>query len=60
MYEDIVQPFPTVFRLLDTTNNYEYTYGDKLKVGSKVKFASFSRFGLENYIEEMEQANIMV
>lgn len=49
MYEDIVQPFPTVFRLLDTTNNYEYTYGDKLKVGSKVKFASFSNLLPELY-----------
>lgn len=52
MYEDIVQPFPTVFRLLDTTNNYEYTYGDKLKVGSKVKFASFS-----NLLPELYQPN---
>ena len=49
MYEDIVQPFPTVFRLLDTTINYEYTYGDKLKVGSKVKFASFSNLLPELY-----------
>ena len=52
MYEDIVQPFPTVFRLLDTTNNYEYTYGDKLKVGSKVKFASFS-----NLLPELYRSN---
>lgn len=51
-YEDIVQPFPTVFRLLDTTNNHEYTYGDKLKVGSKVKFASFS-----NLLPELYQPN---
>jgi hypothetical protein len=51
-YEDIVQPFPTVFRLLDTTNNHEYTYGDKLKVGSKVKFTSFS-----NLLPELYQPN---
>lgn len=51
-FEDIVQPFPTVFRLLDTTNNHEYTYGDKLKVGSKVKFASFS-----NLLPELYQPN---
>lgn len=51
-YEDIVQPFPTIFRLLDTTNNHEYTYGDKLKVGSKVKFASFS-----NLLPELYQPN---
>lgn len=49
MYEDIVQPFPTVFRLLDTTNNYEYTYRDKLKVGSEVKFTSFTNLLPELY-----------
>lgn len=48
-YEDIVQPYPTLFRLIDAETNYEYTYGDKLKVGSKVKFISYTNLLPELY-----------
>lgn len=48
-YEDIVQPYPTIFRLIDIDSNKEYTYGDKLKVGTKVKIASVSNLLPELY-----------
>lgn len=48
-YEDIVQPYPTIFKLIDAETNYEYTYGDKLKVGSKVKFTNYTNLLPELY-----------
>lgn len=48
-YEDIVQPYPTIFRLMDIDSNKEYTYGDKLKVGTKVKIASVKNLLPELY-----------
>jgi hypothetical protein len=33
-YEDIVQPYPVMFKLVDKDTNKEYTYGDKIKIGS--------------------------
>ena len=48
-YEDIVQPYPTIFRLIDIDSNKEYTYGDKLKVGTKVKIASVKNLLPELY-----------
>ncbi|WP_336617139.1 hypothetical protein [Bacteroides acidifaciens] len=48
-YEDIVQPYPTIFRLTDVDNNKEYTYGDKLKIGNKVKIASVKNLLPELY-----------
>lgn len=51
-YEDIVHPYPTIFRLTDVDNNKEYTYGDKLKIGNKVKIAS-----VKNLLPELYSAN---
>lgn len=48
-FEDIVQPYPTIFRLIDIDSNKEYTYGDKLKVGTKVKIASVKNLLPELY-----------
>lgn len=48
-YEDIVHPYPTIFRLTDVDNNKEYTYGDKLKIGNKVKIASVKNLLPELY-----------
>ena len=33
-YESIVQPYPVMFKLVDKDTNKEYTYGDKIKIGS--------------------------
>lgn len=37
-YEDIVQPYPFIFPIVDT-NNKVYSWGDKIKVGTEIKFA---------------------
>lgn len=37
-YEDIVQPYPFIFPIVDT-NNKIYSWGDKIKVGTEIKFA---------------------
>lgn len=39
-YESIVQPYPVMFKLVDKDTNKEYTYGDKVKVGSTIKVNS--------------------
>ena len=39
-YEDITQPYPAIFRLIDKETNKEYTWGDKVKVGSTIKVNS--------------------
>ena len=36
-YESIVQPYPLMFKLVDKDTNKEYTWGDKVKVGSTIK-----------------------
>lgn len=37
-YEDIVQPYPFIFPIVDT-NNKVYSWGDKVKVDTEIKFA---------------------
>lgn len=39
-YESIVQPYPVRFKLVDKDTNKEYTWGDKVKVGSTIKVNS--------------------
>ena len=39
-YESIVQPYPVMFNLVDKDTNKEYTWGDKVKVGSTIKVNS--------------------
>lgn len=39
-YESIVQPYPIMFKLVDKDTNKEYTWGDKVKVGSTIKVNS--------------------
>lgn len=39
-YESIVQPYPVMFKLVDKDTNKEYTWGDKVKVGSTIKVNS--------------------
>jgi hypothetical protein len=39
-YENIVQPYPVMFKLVDKDTNKEYTWGDKVKVGSTIKVNS--------------------
>lgn len=39
-YEDITQPYPVIFRLIDKDTNKEYIWGDKVKVGSTIKVNS--------------------
>lgn len=41
-YEDITQPYPAIFRLIDKETNKEYTWGDKVKVGSTIKVNSIT------------------
>lgn len=41
-YEDITQPYPVIFRLIDKDTNKEYTWGDKVKVGSTIKVNSIT------------------
>ena len=37
-YENIVQPYPFIFPIVDA-NNKVYSWGDKIKVGTEIKFA---------------------
>lgn len=39
-YESIIQPYPVMFKLVDKDTNKEYTWGDKVKVGSTIKVSS--------------------
>lgn len=39
-YESIVQPYPVMFKLVDKDTNKEYTWEDKVKVGSTIKVNS--------------------
>lgn len=39
-YESIVQPYPVMFKLVDKDTNKEYTWRDKVKVGSTIKVNS--------------------
>lgn len=41
-YESIVQPYPIMFKLVDKDTNKEYTWGDKVKVGSTIKVNSIT------------------
>lgn len=41
-YESIVQPYPVMFKLVDKDTNKEYTWGDKVKVGSTIKVNSLT------------------
>lgn len=41
-YDDIVQPYPVIFRLIDKDTNKKYTWGDKVKVGSTIKVNSIT------------------
>ena len=41
-YEDITQPYPAIFRLIDKETNKEYTWRDKVKVGSTIKVNSIT------------------
>lgn len=36
-YEDIVQPYPVVFKITDRNTNQRYSWGDKIKVGSSIQ-----------------------
>lgn len=36
-YENIVQPYPVIVKIKDEENNV-YSYGDKIKVGTKIKY----------------------
>lgn len=37
MYEDIVQPYPSLFTLIDNDTEEVYSWGSKLKIGTKFK-----------------------
>ena len=41
-YESIVQPYPVMFKLVDKDTNKEYTWRDKVKVGSTIKVNSIT------------------
>lgn len=41
-YEDIVQPYPFIINIYDSETNHIYTWGDKLKVGSKIVFKEWA------------------
>lgn len=41
-YESIVQPYPIMFNLVDKDTNKEYTWGNKVKVGSTIKVNSMT------------------
>jgi hypothetical protein len=40
-YEDIVQPYPAIVRIRDNKTNKLYTYGDKIKVGTELKYTGY-------------------
>lgn len=48
-YEDIVQPYPIIVKLKDNKTNKLYTYGDKIKVGTELKYAGFTNLLPELY-----------
>lgn len=48
-YEDIVQPFPTIFELKNIDTNVTYTYGSKLKIGSEFLFDKWTNLLPELY-----------
>lgn len=47
-YEDIVQPYPIIVRIQDNKTNKLYTYGDKIKVGTELKYT-----GATNLLPEL-------
>lgn len=36
-YEDIVQPYPVIFKVKDRTTNQIYSWGDRIKIGSSIQ-----------------------
>lgn len=38
-YEDVVQPYPVIFQITDRNTNQRYSWGDKIKVGSSIRFS---------------------
>lgn len=36
-YEDIVQPYPVIFKVRDRNTNQVYSWGDKIKLGSSIQ-----------------------
>lgn len=48
-YEDIVQPFPTIFELKNVDTNVTYTYGSKLKIDSEFLFDKWTNLLPELY-----------
>ncbi len=48
-YEDIVQPYPINVKLKDNKTNKLYTYGDKIKVGTELKYVGFTNLLPELY-----------
>ena len=48
-FEDIVQPFPTIFELKNIDTNVTYTYGSKLKIGSEFLFDKWTNLLPELY-----------
>lgn len=48
-FEDIVQPFPTIFELKNVDTNVTYTYGSKLKIGSEFLFDKWTNLLPELY-----------
>lgn len=48
-YEDIIQPFPTIFELKNVDTNVTYTYGSKLKIGSEFLFDKWTNLLPELY-----------
>jgi hypothetical protein len=47
-YEDILQPYPTVIHFKNEDGTHEYTYGDKIKIGSRIKYLNFENL-LSNF-----------
>lgn len=40
-YEDILQPYPTIIHFKNEDGTHEYTWGDEIKVGSKIRYLNF-------------------
>lgn len=58
-YEDITQPYPAIFRLIDKETNKEYTWGDKLRIGSIIniiiaKEEHYLLYAIHSYIINSE------
>lgn len=47
-YEDILQPYPTVIHFKNEDGTHEYTYGDKIKIGSRIRYLNFENL-LSNF-----------